>query len=95
MASSREMGQFILGLMLPLFLVIMLAVGCMFPAIDSTAGEREKSTWETLMTLATRAQQHCHRQISVCGNHGLPAGLLNLARDAPLDENGPGASAGE
>jgi sodium transport system permease protein len=47
------MGQFILGLMLPIFLVIMLAVGCMHPAIDSTAGEREKSTWETLMTVGT------------------------------------------
>ena len=30
-ASNREMSQFILGMMLPLFLVIMLAVGCMYP----------------------------------------------------------------
>ena len=52
-ATSRQMGQFILGLMLPVFLIIMLSVGCMYPAIDSTAGEREKSTWETLMTVAT------------------------------------------
>jgi sodium transport system permease protein len=52
-ATSRQMGQLLLGLMLPLFLVIMLSVGCMYPAIDSTAGEREKSTWETLMTAAT------------------------------------------
>ncbi len=52
-ATSRQMGQFILGMMLPIFLVIMLAVGCMYPAIDSTAGEREKSTWETLLTTAT------------------------------------------
>jgi sodium transport system permease protein len=52
-ATSRQMGQFIFGMMLPIFLVIMLAVGCMYPAIDSTAGEREKSTWETLLTAAT------------------------------------------
>ncbi|MBN1571378.1 MAG: ABC transporter permease [Acidobacteria bacterium] len=52
-ATGRQMGQFLLGLMLPLFLVIMLSIGCMHPAIDSTAGEREKSTWETLMTSAT------------------------------------------
>lgn len=52
-ATSRQMGQSLLGLMLPIFLVIMLSIGCMHPAIDSTAGEREKSTWETLMTAAT------------------------------------------
>jgi sodium transport system permease protein len=52
-ATSRQMGQFLLGLMLPVFLVIMLSIGCMHPAIDSTAGEREKSTWETLMSVAT------------------------------------------
>jgi sodium transport system permease protein len=52
-ATSRQMGQMLLGMLLPVFLVIMLAVGCMYPAIDSTAGEREKSTWETLMTAAT------------------------------------------
>ena len=52
-ATSRQMGQFLLGLMLPIFLIIMLSIGCMHPAIDSTAGEREKSTWETLMTAAT------------------------------------------
>src|SRR6266545_6834892 len=43
-ATGRQMGQFLLGLMIPIFLVIMIAVGSMYPAIDSTAGEREKST---------------------------------------------------
>ena len=52
-ATERQMGQFILGLMIPIFLIIMVAVGSMHPAIDCTAGEREKSTWETLMTVAT------------------------------------------
>ena len=30
----------------------LVAVGCFYPAIDSTAGERERSTWETLMTVS-------------------------------------------
>jgi sodium transport system permease protein len=77
-ATSRQMGQFILGLMLPLFLVIMLAVGCMFPAIDSTAGEREKSTWETSMTLATaRANIIVAKYLYVTTMASL-AGILNL-----------------
>ena len=77
-ASSRQMGQFILGLMLPLFLIIMVAVGCMYPAIDSTAGEREKSTWETSMTIATpRANIVVAKYLYVTTMASL-AGILNL-----------------
>jgi sodium transport system permease protein len=77
-ATSRQMGQFILGLVLPLFLIIMVAVGCMFPAIDSTAGEREKSTWETSMTLATgRANIVAAKYLYVTTMAAL-AGILNV-----------------
>jgi sodium transport system permease protein len=78
-ASNREMSQFILGMMLPLFLVIMLAVGCMYPAIDSTAGEREKSTWETLMTLATPRRNVVIAKYLYVSTMACVAGLLNLA----------------
>jgi sodium transport system permease protein len=78
-ASNREMSQFILGMMLPLFLVIMLAVGCMYPAIDSTAGEREKSTWETVMTLATRRSNVVIAKYLYVATMSSVAGLLNLA----------------
>jgi len=29
-------------------LVVMLAMGAIYPAIDTTAGERETGTWETI-----------------------------------------------
>ncbi len=77
-ATSRQMGQFILGLMLPLFLIIMLAVGCMYPAIDSTAGEREKSTWETLMTVATPRQNIVIAKYLYVATMASTAGILNL-----------------
>jgi len=78
-ATSRQMGGFILGLMLPLFLIIMVAMGCMFPAIDCTAGEREKSTWETTMTIATpRANVVAAKYLYVATMASL-AGILNLA----------------
>jgi sodium transport system permease protein len=50
-STGREIGAFVV--VLPIFFIIMLAVGGMHPAIDSTAGERETSTWETVMTAAT------------------------------------------
>src|SRR5262245_47331499 len=50
-STGRVVNAFIYAL--PMFFIIMLAVGGMHPAIDSTASERENSTWETMMTTAT------------------------------------------
>src|SRR5262249_10097887 len=52
-STDRQMGQFVLGLLLPIMLIVMLALGGFYPAVDSTAGERENSTWETMMTAGT------------------------------------------
>jgi len=77
-ATGRQMGQFILGLMLPMFLIIMLSVGCMYPAIDSTAGEREKATWETLMTTATSRGNIVLAKYLYVATMSSVAGLLNI-----------------
>ncbi len=77
-ASSRDMGAFLLGLMLPLFFVVMVALGCLTPAIDLTAGERERQTWETLMSsAASRANIVIAKYLAVATLGGV-AGLLNV-----------------
>ncbi|MDX1567377.1 MAG: hypothetical protein R3223_06215, partial [Longimicrobiales bacterium] len=43
-STGSEMGAFVLSEMVPVFLVLMVALGCFVPAIDSTAGERERGT---------------------------------------------------
>ncbi|MFH1575033.1 MAG: ABC transporter permease [Acidobacteriota bacterium] len=77
-ASSRQMGQFLLGQMLPVFLIIMLNIGCMYPAIDSTAGEREKSTWETTLTYATSRVTIVAAKYLYVSTMAAFAGILNL-----------------
>jgi len=77
-SSNRQMAQFLLGLMLPTFLLVMLATGAMHPAIDSTAGERENSTWETVMTLATRRSNVLIAKYLYVATMSFTAGLLNL-----------------
>ncbi len=77
-SSAREMGQFLLGLLLPMLFVIMVAVGCFYPAVDATAGERERNTWETTMTLAVpRLAVVTAKYLSVATFGGL-AGILNV-----------------
>jgi sodium transport system permease protein len=77
-ASKKQMGAFLLGLVLPTLFVVMVAMGCFYPAVDATAGERERNTWETLMsTAATRVSIVTAKYLYVTTLGGL-AGILNL-----------------
>lgn len=77
-ATEEEMGQFLLGQMIPLFLVIMVALGCFIPAVDSTAGERERSTWETTMTVAASRRSIIASKYLYVATLGTLAGILNV-----------------
>ncbi len=77
-ATASQMGAMILGMLLPLYFVIMVAVGCMYPAIDSTAGERERGTWETTLTIATSRLSVVTAKYLYVSSLGFLAGALNL-----------------
>ncbi len=79
LATGRQMGQFLMGMLIPLFFVIMIANGCLYPAIDSTAGERERNTWETTSTLATRRLNVVTAKYLYVATMGTVAGALNAA----------------
>ncbi len=79
LASSNEMGRFVLGLLVPLLTVIMLVVGAVYPAIDSTAGERENATWETLMTISARRSSIVIAKYLYVATMSFTAGMLNVA----------------
>ena len=48
-ASEKETGGFILGLMIPLFIVMWSIMGGQYTAIDVSAGEKERKTLESLL----------------------------------------------
>ncbi len=78
-STEEDLGAMLLGMLIPLFLTIMVAMGCFYPAVDTTAGERERSTWETLMTTsASRASVVTAKYLYVA-TMGVTAGLLNVA----------------
>lgn len=78
LASHKEMGAFVMGLMLPILFVVMVAMGCFYPAVDTLAGERERNTWETLMsTAASRINVVTAKYLYVVTMGGL-AGTLNV-----------------
>ncbi|HTG72989.1 MAG TPA: ABC transporter permease [Terriglobia bacterium] len=77
-SSNNEMGRFVLGLLLPVMLVIMLAMGAVYPAIDTTAGERENGTWETMMTSATSRENILIAKYLYVTTMSFVAGCLNV-----------------
>ncbi|HZI50386.1 MAG TPA: ABC transporter permease [Terriglobia bacterium] len=77
-SSNTEMGRFVLGLLLPVMLVIMLAMGAVYPAIDTTAGERENGTWETMMTAATSRENILVAKYLYVATMSFVAGCLNV-----------------
>ena len=48
-AEAEKLGGSLFGSILPLMFIIMLMTGALHPAIDMTAGEKERSTLETLV----------------------------------------------
>lgn len=78
-STSEDIGQLLLGQMLSFFLVIMVALGCFVPSIDTTAGERERSTWETLMTVSASRMSIVTAKYLYVATLGIVAGLLNVA----------------
>jgi len=47
--SSEEMGRYLAAMVLPYVIILMALTGAMYPAIDLTAGEKERGTLETLL----------------------------------------------
>lgn len=78
-ASSKQMGAFLIGLIVPMLFTVMVSMGCLYPAVDAVAGEREHHTWETLLSSgASRRSVMMAKYLSVL-TMGCLAGLLNVA----------------
>lgn len=50
-SPERDRGAHLLSFLLPMFLVTMAVMGAFYPAVDLTAGERERKTAETTLLL--------------------------------------------
>lgn len=53
-AQPAKVGGSVMGSFLPLLFIMMIITGAIYPAIDMTAGEKERSTLETLIGAPVR-----------------------------------------
>lgn len=77
-ASASKTTGAILGAILPLVMVLMLGVGAFYPAIDLTAGEKERGTFETLLSTPTSTIEVVYGKFLTVFCLAMLAGLLNL-----------------
>ncbi|MBW3627831.1 MAG: ABC transporter permease subunit [Gemmatimonadetes bacterium] len=77
-ASAERLGGYALGRFLPPLLIIMTLLGAFFPAIDLTAGEKERGTLETLLTTPVPAREIvAGKFLTVCAT-AMTTALLNM-----------------
>ena len=77
-ASSEQSLGSILGSILPFMLVISLLMGTMYPAIDTTAGERERGTLETMLTLPVTNRELIVSKFLTVASIGIISAFLNI-----------------
>lgn len=78
LASSEQSAGSILGMILPFLLVLSLLMGTMYPAIDVTAGEKERGTLETLLTLPVSNREIIFSKFFTVAIIGIVSALLNI-----------------
>jgi len=67
-----------LGGMLPYFFTLMVCMGCLVPALDLGAGEKERGTLETLLVLPVARMHFLMGKFLLVATFGLLAGFLNI-----------------
>lgn len=75
-APRKDQGAYLLSFVLPMLLVVMCVLGAFFPAVDVTAGERERNTAETTLLLPIpRLAVHQGKILAVCASALVATGL--------------------
>ncbi len=77
-ASTEETTGSLLGVIVPFMLVVSLLMGTMYPAIDTTAGERERGTLETILTFPVSNQELIFSKFLTVATIGIASAVLNL-----------------
>lgn len=78
LATAERTAGAVLGQIVPLILIVMTITGAIYPAIDLTAGERERGTLETLMVAPVPTVDLIAGKFIVVTLIGMLSALLNL-----------------
>lgn len=75
---EKDLGPLIASKLLPVVLLMMLFLGALYPAVDLTAGEKERGTLETLLVCPVRPAQVMAAKYLTVGAVSVASTLVNL-----------------
>ncbi len=78
MSTNEESAGSLLGNLIPFMLIVSLIMGTMYPAIDTTAGERERGTLETVLTLPVTNTELIFSKFLTVATIGVVSAMLNI-----------------
>jgi sodium transport system permease protein len=78
LAPGAKVGGYLLSKVLPLVVVIMVMLGAFYPAIDITAGERERGTLETILASPVDRFDLMTGKVLAVATLAAVTGMLNL-----------------
>lgn len=78
MSNTEERLGSLLGAILPFLLITSILMGAVYPAIDTTAGEKERGTLETLLTLPVRNDELILGKFLAVALVAVVSAILNL-----------------
>lgn len=76
---KKDMGPLVASRLLPVVLLVMLILGALYPAVDLTAGEKERGTLETLLVAAVRPVDVMAAKYVTVSLVAVASALANLA----------------
>lgn len=75
--KEEKLGS-IMGSILPFLLITSILMGAVYPSIDTTAGEKERGTLETLLTLPVRNDELIMGKFLAVSTISVVSAILNL-----------------
>ena len=78
-APRKAVGGYVLSKIMPLVIVVMVMLGAFHPAIDITAGERERGTLETTLSAPIARSALMAGKVLAVATLAAISGMLNLA----------------
>ena len=77
-ASIEESTGSLFGYIIPFMLITSILMGAIYPAIDVTAGERERGTLETMMTLPVKNSEMMFSKFMAVSTVAIMSAFLNM-----------------
>jgi sodium transport system permease protein len=77
-APPSRMGGMVLGILLPILLIVCMMMGAMYPAMDLTAGEKERGTMETILSAPVDKRELFMGKFLTVAAIAVITGALNL-----------------